>query len=132
MNPEIKSTAVLNTVNLDILKLRMRRYLGEHLAYSNVSYNTIFDDHLRSIVLEMEIALAGRKLEPVEVSYPADWWEAFKARWFHWRLKRLWPVRHKVEKIEFATIYPDLQIEVPTSMSRHTVVFYGRSVHDGW
>jgi hypothetical protein len=50
----------------------------------------------------------------LSVSYPRDWWEALKDRWFpRWALQR-WPVRlttvERRGKIRAASILPDLKV----------------------
>ncbi|HEY3499508.1 MAG TPA: hypothetical protein VGK73_32685 [Polyangiaceae bacterium] len=60
-------------------------------------------------------------------SYPLDWWQAFKGRWFpQWALKR-WPVRNKTvggeeKTIEVYAIFPELQ---PVKERTKTLVWYG-------
>lgn len=43
-----------------------------------------------------------------EISYPSDWWQAFKQRWFPKALLRRWPVRMRVVhvKLERLATYP--------------------------
>lgn len=42
------------------------------------------------------------------ISYPADWWEALKARWFPSWAKRKWPIRY-VKRTAMA-MFPNLEI----------------------
>ena len=48
----------------------------------------------------------GEELKRQEVRYPADWWQAVKARWFPEWAKQRWPVRYTVEVMEARALYP--------------------------
>jgi hypothetical protein len=51
---------------------------------------------------------AGKK---VEFKYPADWWQAFKERWFpEWLLKR-YPVAYTHREFQVKATYPDLVVQ---------------------
>jgi len=64
----------------------------------------------------------------VEIRYPADWWEAFKERWFpRWLLKR-YPVKYHEETVEAREIYPTVG---PAIGDHRPVVRLFRSVNDG-
>lgn len=47
------------------------------------------------------------------IRYPADWWQAFKERWFPVWLLRLTPIRYTAHEINASVIYPSLKINVP-------------------
>ncbi len=53
--------------------------------------------------------LWGEKPEYKEVSYPADWWQAFKERWFPKWAKRRWPVEYEVRRITLHVLYPNFR-----------------------
>ena len=47
------------------------------------------------------------------VSYPADWLQAFKERWFpKWALAK-WPVVYKTHKFSFSLTYPGFMPAMP-------------------
>jgi len=48
----------------------------------------------------------GKELERVSAEYPADWWQAFKARWFPAWAKQRWPVRMKQIELVAQELYP--------------------------
>lgn len=65
-----------------------------------------FDD----IVLRVMQAVYGETLESVECEWPADWWQAFKGRWFPgWALRR-WPVRLDGATLEARAMYPKVSM----------------------
>ncbi len=101
------------------LELERIRYI-EEVAISRMQ---VLDDpgygewamreHHRTFVLEF----AGRKRtieHAVEVSYPRDWWQHLKARWFPaWALRR-WPVAMTVERVGFSAdataLFPEVEL----------------------
>lgn len=70
----------------------------------------MFDDMRYSLGLVARVT--GRRLP--EVRYPADWWQAFKERWFPVWAKERWPVRFTTCDIQ--ALYPDIQL--PASCGR--------------
>lgn len=69
----------------------------------------MFDDYVAAQVRGYVWSQDAGKKEVVR--YPADWWQAFKARWFPaWLLAR-YPVIHKVYEFQVKATYPDLQIQ---------------------
>lgn len=51
---------------------------------------------------------------PVKIiSYPADWVQAFKQRWFPAWAQRRWPVRLITTTINMMTLYPEFRISMP-------------------
>jgi hypothetical protein len=78
------------------------------------------DRKFDEMVLNMRAHVWGQDSQPVRsVTYPADWWQAFKERWFPiWAQKR-WPPRYTRIDVSAAVIYPDLKIALPDR--RHTL-----------
>lgn len=55
------------------------------------------------------------------VSYPADWWQAFKKRWFpKWALSK-WPVIYKTHKFSFSLTYPGFLPALPEREHRYRI-----------
>ena len=62
------------------------------------------------IVLQITQRVFGTQILHDEVVYPADWKEAFKARWFPgWAIKK-WPVRYKKKVFDVREVVPSLGI----------------------
>jgi len=56
---------------------------------------------------------AAQKIGESTVTYPADWWQAFKDRWFPgWALKR-WPVKFRTFDMTAYQTYPEIKIPSP-------------------
>lgn len=50
---------------------------------------------VNSIAVRVVQGLLAERIDEISETYPADWWQALKERWFpHWALKR-WPVQNK-------------------------------------
>ena len=67
----------------------------------------------RLTLMVMATPLRNYGIELPEFTYPLDWWQALKARWFPaWALKR-WPVQMKRvgggrKEVEVRAIFPEL------------------------
>ena len=61
-----------------------------------------------SIVTRFNALLTTQLLDEYTISYPCNWKEAFKERWFpQWWLKR-YPVKYKIKTIIAKAIYPHI------------------------
>jgi hypothetical protein len=96
---------------LDKIKLRALRRAD--LAFFSRADVSLYLDHItESLIFQLELELAGKN---GMVSYPSDWWEAFKKRFFpKWLLKK-YPVVYHEEK----TVYVCPHIDVPKNHSEH-------------
>ena len=57
---------------------------------------------------QLKAEIYANVLETYTYEWPADWWQAFKLRWFPvWALRR-WPARIETRKVEYKALYPDL------------------------
>lgn len=62
------------------------------------------------------------------VSFPADWWQGVKARWFPaWALKR-WPVQRRTIKLDAYELHPRLRV---ADGDRHPRVIVSDSFAEG-
>lgn len=68
---------------------------------------THFRAHLTSIgqnlALSLHSHIYGERIR--DITFPSDWWQAFKARWFPGWLLRRFPVRYQVWEVK--RLYPD-------------------------
>ena len=63
-----------------------------------------------SLVLQMHAFIYGKRKMFDEISWPLNWKEAFKERWFpKWLLKRL-PVKYETRQYEAAAAFPSLKV----------------------
>jgi hypothetical protein len=74
----------------------------------------VFEDFLADIfVVKMKALLWGELAKREEATYPADWWQAFKDRWFPAWAKRRWPVGYVTVVLDARILYPELKISLP-------------------
>ena len=52
----------------------------------------------------------GQRLDHIEARYPADWWQACKARWLPAWAQRRWPVQETVVRLEAVALYPKVAL----------------------
>ncbi len=109
-------------------KIRMYAEQSLALEYPGVLQNMEMEarvDHMtRRLVLSLRSVCCGKTVEriDVEAKYPADWWEAFKERWFpKWALQR-WPVKYKTISVhrDVVRVCPHL----PMTVSSHREHFH--------
>lgn len=91
----------LDEIQSVVLKRRLVRVCAQlpELALSERDFSTVFDLQAQALRMEVRKAVFGRKLSEVSVSYPADWWQAVKDRWFPAWAKKRWPVQMKTERL---------------------------------
>ena len=102
--------------------------ISKHLLDAEVDISRDFAD-------AVEFSIRGyiwqEKLNHTEIEYPADWWQAFKKRWFpKWLLNR-YPVKNILHVIDIAAMYPNYKpVTEPHLMAlRHAIYNYdGRLV----
>jgi len=100
----------IRQIVLERMKLYLRREVDlESIAgvRDSAKFYAHLDEYTRRLVLEMRAyVLAGEKVTEetsTTLTWPADWWQAFRARWFpRWWLRR-WPVRHEVRVVTTKT-----------------------------
>jgi hypothetical protein len=72
----------------------------------DINTNVYFDETAKSMVLNLRAIILGRELG--EVRLPANWWEAFKERFFPEFLRKYFPVKYRV--ITYKSLYPYLRL----------------------
>ena len=121
-----------NEVSLERIRLGVIRTLSREMAVqldAEVIERRIHDE----IVYLFRAEILGQNSK-TEVRYPADWWQAFKARWFPRWAQRRCPVREAVIVIHAQRMFPD--IAPISSRGRMTyrvqsdAVFYDPPNHD--
>ena len=102
----------ISTIELERFTIAAEMYLSEQLAESfAISPETsVHLDNLSpyfgQLVLQIKQSVYGRDLDTRTVRYPADWWQAFKARWFPAWAKERWPVKETVVTWTARELFP--------------------------
>ena len=107
--------ANIQSVTLERMKLVAVQYITDELAEqfavpAKVELSALGSFSCDEIVLRVVQEVYGREMERIEVCYPFDWWEAFKARWFPAWAKERWPVRWITEQITARELYPKVAL----------------------
>ncbi len=103
----------IKQVELERMQFVFMQYIREEMAEifaipAKVSMEQPGHYFADGIVLRIRQDVLGRELERIECRYPADWWQAFKARWFPaWALRR-WPVKETVRELVARELYPKI------------------------
>lgn len=80
-----------------------------------------YEDYVSDcLVMEIQRFYACERTDVQTISYPDNWWEAFKERWFPKKWLDRNPVKYKTHHISFDILYPDFE---PTPGSK-TVIKY--------
>jgi hypothetical protein len=101
----------------NLMDLTLKQTLLEKFEYAmakeltmpdpNIQMETYRDVLMDKFVVRIRAAIAGQRLESFQ--YPADWWEAFKERWFPQRLLKRFPVQY--ERREVRAYYRDIVLK---------------------
>ena len=63
-----------------------------------------------TIVFQIKQRIFGKQILHEVISYPADWKEAFKERWYPEWAKNKWPVRYTTKTFDVRELVPSLDI----------------------
>lgn len=78
----------------------------EDFMAPNIDVEQTINFITNQVVLTFRADIVGQKLE--DFKYPADWFQAFKERWFPKWLLDKFPVKYKV--LEVKALYPQLHV----------------------
>ena len=100
------------TVTLERMKLTALQYISrelvDHFAFPPKVDISAHDWMFDGVAIRIIQQVYGRTLEEVKAEYPADWWQAFKERWFPAWAKKRWPVEWVRVRLEAKELYPKL------------------------
>ena len=95
------------------------RSLLSDLAFlrNTMSVQTYINNVTGQMVVDLKASVLAMPTRRVllKVQYPADWWQAFRARWFPaWWLRR-WPIEYEVVEVDeqlYGAICPHVDVKV--------------------
>ncbi len=93
----------LEKLHFAITKKIKEEFWGNVRVYEN-------DDMMGSVFQTFVFEMAGKELKTYRISYPVNWWEAFKDRWFPTWMKNRWPVQERTHTINLKVVYPKLKL----------------------
>ena len=100
-------------VTLTKIKIGAIHAISKHLIDADV----VIDDMIDYYELSIKGFLLGEEAAEKAVTYPADWWQAFKERWFPKPLLAFWPVRYTTVIMNADVVYPDFR---PACLKKNT------------
>ena len=104
---------------LERIDLRFDKHIDKYLLIEQRF--DVFEFTAGQMLLELRGYLLGEKTNETIITYPLDWWEAFKERWFPLWAKKRWPVKRKTHKISFNILYPDYKLALKPWQQRHVI-----------
>ena len=114
----MSDTLDLKRIPLESLKIMSQMHISAELLNELAdghNFGIRWNDILDQLVLTLAARITTQKLEEITVSYPADWWQAFKKRWFPKWAKKRWPVEKRTHTVSAHALYP--KIAMPTQCS---------------
>jgi len=102
----------IREVTLDKIQLGWQQVLSKTVLL-DARMDRIEDIVTGNFIYRIDGYIWGEHLPEKNISYPSDWWQAFKARWFpEWLLKR-YPAKYTTQHITASIIYPGLNPSIP-------------------
>ena len=106
---------MIEQVHLERMKLVATKWFSEELAAEiacapDIRLNQNFEWGCNDLAMQIRYKIAGKITAEEMATYPADWWEAFKDRWFSPWMKNRWPVRYKSVHITARELYPKMAL----------------------
>uniref|UniRef100_A0A6M3L0X3 Uncharacterized protein n=1 Tax=viral metagenome TaxID=1070528 RepID=A0A6M3L0X3_9ZZZZ len=105
--PSDGASVAWRRVILEQVPLAMRSTLaGYGMATDDIEVRADWLGEL--LAVQVKDFILAQTLEEHKATYPSDWWQALKERWFpKWALRR-WPVRHTTVELKAQALYPSL------------------------
>lgn len=115
----------MDKVELEKIKFAFIQELSPHLLDAGVEFReNFFTDR---VVMMVTGYIWGEKADQESIRYPADWWQAFKLRWFPERAIARWPIVYTVYDLTPMTLYPKFRISVPRETHVLKIDLHSRS-----
>ena len=106
MSPTMADKVNVKDIVLERLAYGARYSMPRALAQS-LDIEQVADVVTSNFDYSLRAAIYAQRLDEQRVSWPADWWEAFKYRFFpQWALRR-WPVREEMRVMRLFAWYPE-------------------------
>lgn len=108
------------TVDLEKYKAVIVNYMAPELAKEFAipcKVDVFKDDYIHRIVTRVTQEILGREIANARVEYPADWWHAFKNRWFPAWAKKRWPIKVEVVELIAKELYPQMAMPEKADIS---------------
>ena len=115
----------IDQVVLGVARFNALRILADELVSDSAIRLEMGRDFERWIV-KMTLDILKQDLDEISAHYPADWWQAFKERWFPALLLARWPVVYTWVMLSAWALYP--KIALP---DQHASIYLNKYVSSG-
>ena len=107
------NTVELKKIRYEIAKLISTKKLEDLGGYNEIV--TWFDSELNALFIKIHGWNFGEteNVKRVEVSYPKDWWQSIKDRFFPTWLLKKYPVIYETVFLVVDAVYPTFQPSIP-------------------
>lgn len=100
-----------SAVQMERFRFAFQQLLPDVQLRDAVSIESVYDHMIQGFAYKLRYEILGQQLEERVVEYPADWWQAFRSRWFpSWWLRRR-PVRFEQVRMRLLGLYPQIPID---------------------
>ncbi len=99
-------------VTLTKLRIGLETMISEEFLI-NGDVNFVEDFTNRAIRVQIRGYLWSEEVDETGISYPQDWWQAFKDRWFTRRMLARWPVIFTNITVSTRALYPGFKPAIP-------------------
>lgn len=103
-----------NEVTLERMKFGLSTFISKELESFAIEPDVQITRSIGgNMVATLRQDVFGEQVLHETVRYPADWWQAFKERWFPVWLKRQFPVRYEEHEFDARFLYPSIPAKNP-------------------
>ena len=103
-------TIELENMTLAVMAVITKRLAEDFAQAADVNYSMMDDWARDTITLRIKQRIFGRQVLHEVISYPANWKEAFKERWYPEWAKDRWPIRCTTRTFDVRELVPTLNI----------------------
>ncbi len=109
--------SMIATVTLERVKFFAREVVNQRHLAQLVDMEIICKRIGENLVYQLQGCLLGEQARQEICEYPADWFEAFKERWYPRRALVRWPVKRTKYIVNIKAVYPDYRPSLPLNLS---------------
>ena len=124
MTDQLPDKVSYQTLALEKLRMGLETHISEQLLNdAKVDIEKILYDMV-SVRIRGHIWAQHLGTHTITWDTPADWWQAFKERWFPVWARRKWPIQRETRTytLDVKATYPALRLSVPNQEHRMVVL----------
>lgn len=109
------------TIELEKMKFYVSQKLSEDYLIAGTECE--YDYMHRDFCFRIKAYIYGQSKKGIEITYPDNWLEAVKERFYPKFLLKKYPVKYKIIKVDFNVLYPDFKpVEKLGNYEAHIIV----------